>query len=71
MLNVRSAQLAFLLVTTASVGAALFRVATAPDRVRERRNLAFMTCIGSGGHWAADGKTEVCHRPGEPALPIP
>ena len=71
MLTVRSAQTAFLLVTMASIGAALFRVATAPDRVRERRNLAVMTCIGSGGHWAVVGKTEVCRKPGEPALPIP
>lgn len=71
MLTSRSAQWAFLVITLISVGAALFRIATAPDRVRERRNLAYMNCIGSGGVWTAVGRTEICTKPGEVALPIP
>jgi hypothetical protein len=71
MLTSRSAQLAFAVITLLSIGGATFRVATAPDRVRERRNLAYMTCIKSGGQWAVVGKSEICQRPGEPALTIP
>jgi hypothetical protein len=71
MLSLRRAQWAFVIVTLVSICGALFRVATAPDRVRERRNLAYMRCIGSGGQWATIGKTEVCQKPGEPPLTIP
>ena len=68
MLNLRSAQLAFLIVTLVSVAAALFRVATAPDRVRDRRNLAHAVCDSIGGEWTVVDKAETCRR--ADALPL-
>ena len=69
MLNLRGAQVAFLIVTLISVGAALFRVATGPDRARERRSLAQTVCVSAGGEWAVVDKVETC-RTAE-ALPLP
>jgi len=73
MLNLRGAQMAFLIVTLVSVGAALFRVATGPDRARDRRNLAHTVCVGTGGEWAVVDKAETCRtaRPEAEALPLP
>jgi hypothetical protein len=65
----RSAQLAFLVITLVSVGAALFRVATGPDRARDRRNLAHAVCDSIGGEWAVVDRVETCRR--AEALPLP
>jgi hypothetical protein len=69
MLSLRGAQLAFITITLVSVGAAMFRVATAPDRVRDRRNLAYAVCVSAGGEWTVVDKAEVC-RTAE-VLPLP
>jgi hypothetical protein len=69
-MNMRAAQLAFVVITVASIGAALFRVATAPDRIRERRNVAYSTCVSSGGQWMVVDRTEICRKPETASLPI-
>ncbi|HVO07445.1 MAG TPA: hypothetical protein VMT83_11705 [Burkholderiaceae bacterium] len=51
-----------LIVIGAAVSAA-FRVATAPDRIRERREIAKEVCLKSGGAWVmAEDRHEVCKR---------
>ena len=41
----------------------VFRVATAPDRIRERRDIAKEVCLKAGGEWViAESKKEVCKR---------
>ncbi len=49
-------------VIALSVGSALFRVATAPERIAERRNTAKEVCAKSGGEWVRVGREEVCKR---------
>ena len=49
-------------VIVLSVGSALFRVATAPERIAERRNTAKEVCVKSGGEWVRAGRDEVCKR---------
>ena len=49
-------------VIVLSVGSALFRVATAPERIAERRNTAKEVCVKSGGEWVRVGREEVCKR---------
>ena len=56
------ARSAFVIVVLAAVGAAVFRVSTAPERVKERRNTARSVCVGSGGAWIQIGKDEICQR---------
>lgn len=63
MFNLRSTALPVLIVAGVSVGAAVFRVATAPERVRERREAAQKTCTGLGGVWTMVDRSGVCLRP--------
>jgi len=62
-MNLPFARNAFVVIAVAAVGAALFRVATAPDRIAERRNTARSVCLGNGGEWVSDGRNEICRRP--------
>lgn len=58
-------RIAWAIVAMVIVGAAvsaLFRVATAPDRVKERRNIAKEVCVKAGGEWVVSGRDEVCKR---------
>jgi hypothetical protein len=66
MFNLRSTALPVLIVAGVSVGAAVFRVATAPERVRERREVAQKTCTGLGGVWTAVDRSGACLRPHSP-----
>jgi hypothetical protein len=50
-------------IVIAAVGAALFRVVTAPDRVSEHRDTARNVCAASGGEWVANAKHEMCVKP--------
>jgi len=51
-----------LIVVAAAVSAA-FRVATAPDRIRDRRDMAKEVCLKAGGEWVvAEDRREVCKR---------
>ncbi len=62
------ARFTFAAVVLLTLGATAFRVITAPDRVKERRNTARAVCIQSGGEWATlDGDEEICRR-AEPAI---
>jgi hypothetical protein len=56
------ARSAFVIVVLAAVGATVFRVATAPERIKERRNTARSVCVGSGGAWVQIGTEEICQR---------
>ena len=53
----------FAWVVLAAIVAALFRIATAPERIAERRNIARNVCLGSGGEWVKEGRNEICRRP--------
>ena len=59
-------RIAWTIVALIIIGAAIsavFRVATAPDRIRERREIAKEVCLKSGGEWVmADNRREVCKR---------
>jgi len=64
------ARSAFVIVVLAAVGASVFRVSTAPERVKERRETARSVCIGSGGQWIRVGNDEICQKdePGDGQL---
>ena len=55
----------FAWVVLAAIVAALFRVATAPERIADRRNTARNVCLGSGGEWVTEGRNEICRRPAQ------
>ena len=59
-------RIAWTIVALIIIGAAVstvFRVATAPDRIRERRDIAKEVCLKSGGEWVmAQDRREVCKR---------
>jgi hypothetical protein len=52
----------FVIVVIATLVATVFRVATAPERMKARRDLARSVCQGSGGVWVQMGHDEVCQR---------
>lgn len=58
MLNL--ARYGFALVVVAAIGGATFYVASAPDRIKDRRSTAQQVCASSGGNWVMVGKDEVC-----------
>jgi hypothetical protein len=66
MLGAPAARLAVALVIAASILGTIFRVATAPERVKERRETARTTCTSSGGVWVEVGSVEMCRTPGTP-----
>ncbi len=61
------ARSSFLIVALVAIGATAFRVATGPDRAKERRNTARAVCISSGASWIQTGNEEICQR--DPMLP--
>ena len=69
MSNLRGALLAFVLVTLISVVAAVFRVATASERIRDRQHLARTVCIHGGGEWTAAETAQTCRRSDALLLP--
>jgi len=56
----------FAVVVVMAVGAALFRVTTAPQRIKDRHETARSVCLASGGQWIKVERDEVCQR-GAPA----
>jgi hypothetical protein len=64
--SIMAVRIAWTIVVLIIVGAAVsavFRVATAPDRIRERRDIAKEVCLKAGGEWViADDRREVCKR---------
>ena len=64
-MNFSSARHVFAWVVLAASVAALFRVATAPERIADRRNTARNVCLSSGGEWVTEGRDEICRRPAQ------
>ena len=54
------ARYGFALVVVAAVGGAMFYVASAPDRIKERRSTAQQVCASGGGSWVMVGRDEAC-----------
>ena len=50
----------FSAVTIGVVGATVFRVASAPDRIEERKAVARNVCIENGGQWVNQGRDAIC-----------
>ena len=67
MIRTPAARIAVAVVIVASIAGAIFRVATAPDRVRERREIARAACADAGGEWIKVGSDEICRQRPNPA----
>ncbi|MFO1222594.1 MAG: hypothetical protein U1E90_05820 [Burkholderiaceae bacterium] len=51
------------LIIVGAAVSAVFRVATAPDRIRDRRDHAKEVCLKAGGEWVvAEDRREACKR---------
>ena len=61
-MGVRIAWTVVALIILGAVVSALFRVATAPDRIQARKDTARQVCVRSGGEWVVAGRDEVCKR---------
>ena len=61
-MGVRIAWTVVALIILGAVVSALFRVATAPDRIQLRKNTAREVCVKSGGEWVVAGRDEVCKK---------
>jgi hypothetical protein len=48
------------MVVALTVGAAIFRVWTAPERIRMRLDSAKASCLNAGGEWVKVGREESC-----------
>ena len=62
-MSIRLAGSAVALVAVVAVVGAVFRVSTAPDRIKERRATAYGVCIASGGEWVKGERDEACVKP--------
>jgi len=58
-------------VAVVAVGSTVFRVATAPDRNRDRLELARRVCTERGGEWVTVDRRELCRVPGTAATVLP
>jgi hypothetical protein len=62
-MGIRIAWTIVALIVIGAAVSAVFRVATAPDRIKERRDMAKEVCLKAGGEWViADDRREVCKR---------
>jgi hypothetical protein len=63
-MGVRIAWTIVALIIIGAAVSAMFRVATAPDRIKERREIAKEVCVKSGGEWVVvvAERNEVCKR---------
>ena len=57
---IRIARYAFVLIALVAIVSAVFRVSTAPDRIKQRRDTAYSVCIASGGEWVKVDRDEIC-----------
>jgi hypothetical protein len=60
MIRTPAARIAIAVIVIASVAGAIFRVVTASERGRERRETARIACVNAGGHWVKVGNDEIC-----------
>ena len=65
-MNIGVGRYMFAVVIILALGAATFRISTAPERAKQRRELARQTCVETGGEWVQSQHDEVCHKPGDP-----
>ena len=62
-MGIRIAWAIVALIIIGAATSAVFRVATAPDRIRERREMAKEVCLKAGGEWVmAENRKELCKR---------
>jgi hypothetical protein len=61
-MGVRIAWTIVALIIVGAAVSAMFRVATAPERIKERRDMAREVCVKSGGAWVGAGRDEGCKR---------
>ncbi|MCG3190686.1 MAG: hypothetical protein LKCHEGNO_03475 [Burkholderiaceae bacterium] len=62
-MGIRIAWVIVALIVIGAAVSALFRVTTAPDRIRDRRDMAKEVCLKAGGEWVvAEDRREVCKR---------
>ena len=57
---IRIARYAFVLIALVAIVSAVFRVSTAPDRIKQQRDTAYSVCIASGGEWVKVDRDEIC-----------
>ena len=53
----------FLVVAIAVVSGTVFRVATAPERVKKLHDTARSACGANGGTWTVTGHEQRCEKP--------
>ena len=56
-------------IVVAAIAATVFRVSTAPDRVRERMKTAQAVCEASGGQWVTVERETSCLKGTQTAAP--
>ena len=49
-------------VVALTIVAAIYRVSTAPERIRTRVAAARAACLNAGGQWIKVGRDEVCQQ---------
>ena len=59
-MSISVARSAVALIAVVAVVGAVFRVSTAPDRIKERRDTAYAVCLASGGEWVKVDRDEIC-----------
>jgi hypothetical protein len=64
----RFASRSLVVVVAVALGAAVFRVLDAPDRVQARRDTARNVCTAGGGEWVQIDREEFC-RPSRSGRP--
>lgn len=65
-MNDTVARYAVALVVLVAVAGAVFRVSTAPDRIKERRETARSVCLATGGQWVGEGRDAICVKADSP-----
>jgi hypothetical protein len=58
--SINLARLAVAAVAVAAVAGAVFRVSTAPERIKQRQETARSVCLASGGQWVKVDRDEIC-----------
>jgi len=62
-MGIRIAWIVVALIIIGAAASAVFRVATAPDRIRERHDIAKEVCLKAGGEWVlGQNERKVCKR---------
>ena len=59
-MKINLARYAVAIITIVAIAGTVFRVSTAPDRVRERLKTAQAVCVASGGEWVTVERETSC-----------